>query len=71
MRKLNCEGVIGTTKIQFDIWGDAVNVASRMESTGLEGRIQVSPSAFEKLQQDNVFEERGVQVTNLFDEDVI
>jgi class 3 adenylate cyclase len=35
-------GVIGATKPQYDIWGNTVNVASRMESTGVMGRIQVS-----------------------------
>ncbi|MBX3578078.1 MAG: adenylate/guanylate cyclase domain-containing protein [Rhizobiaceae bacterium] len=35
-------GVVGTRKFFYDVWGDAVNVASRMESTGLAGRIQVS-----------------------------
>ena len=35
-------GVIGTQRLQYDVWGDTVNVASRMESTGEPGRIQVS-----------------------------
>jgi class 3 adenylate cyclase len=35
-------GVIGARKPQYDIWGNAVNVASRMESTGVPDRIQVS-----------------------------
>ena len=34
-------GVIGTTKLYYDIWGDAVNIASRMDSCGVDGRIQV------------------------------
>ena len=42
-------GVIGKTKFCFDLWGNAVNTASRMESTSLPGRIQVSPSTFEAL----------------------
>ena len=35
-------GVIGAKKPQYDIWGDTVNMASRMDSTGLIGKIQVS-----------------------------
>lgn len=36
-------GVIGAQKPQYDIWGNTVNVASRMESTGVLGKIQVDP----------------------------
>lgn len=36
-------GVIGARRPQYDIWGNTVNVASRMDSTGVQGRIQVNP----------------------------
>ncbi|MEM8603154.1 MAG: adenylate/guanylate cyclase domain-containing protein, partial [Cyanobacteria bacterium P01_H01_bin.121] len=39
-------GVIGTKKFSYDLWGDAVNLASRMESHGIPGKIQVSPSTY-------------------------
>jgi adenylate cyclase len=53
-------GVIGETRFSYDVWGDAVNAASRMESHGVPGRIQVS-EAFRDLAGDAfVFEERGI-----------
>jgi adenylate cyclase len=52
-------GVVGARKFFYDVWGDAVNVASRMESTDVEGRIQVPQSVYERLKDDYVLEERG------------
>ena len=53
-------GVIGTHKFIFDLWGDAVNVASRMESHGERGRIQVTEASWRLLRDRFRFEERGV-----------
>jgi adenylate cyclase len=53
-------GVIGTRKFFYDVWGDAVNTASRMESTGEVGKIQVAQETRELLTDDFVLEERGV-----------
>jgi adenylate cyclase len=52
-------GVVGTRRFFYDVWGDAVNVASRMETTGLDGRIQVPQEVYERLKAEFVFEERG------------
>ena len=52
-------GVIGRKKFSYDIWGDPVNVASRMESQGLAGCIQVSARTYELLKDDFVLEPRG------------
>ncbi|HEY1015353.1 MAG TPA: adenylate/guanylate cyclase domain-containing protein [Herpetosiphonaceae bacterium] len=52
-------GVIGTKKFSYDLWGDTVNVASRMESQGLPGQIQVSAATYELLRESYRFEERG------------
>lgn len=52
-------GVIGTKKFSYDLWGDTVNVASRMESQGLPGCIQVTTAVYQQLKNDYVFEERG------------
>ncbi len=53
-------GVIGTKKFIYDLWGDAVNIASRMESHGIPGCVQMSQSTFEKVQGKFVIERRGM-----------
>jgi class 3 adenylate cyclase len=53
-------GVIGTKKFIYDLWGDAVNTASRMESHGLPGCIQVTESTYQCLKDKYILEERGV-----------
>ncbi|NER52904.1 MAG: adenylate/guanylate cyclase domain-containing protein, partial [Symploca sp. SIO1A3] len=52
-------GVIGTKKFIYDLWGDAVNTASRMESHGIPDCIQVTESTYKYLQYQYQFEERG------------
>jgi len=52
-------GVIGTKKFIYDLWGDAVNVASRMESHGLPGQIQVTDTTYELLKDHYHLEPRG------------
>ncbi|NVK41064.1 MAG: HAMP domain-containing protein [Oceanospirillaceae bacterium] len=53
-------GVIGTKKFNYDIWGDAVNIASRMESHGITSRIQVSEQTHAYLQDAYEFDDRGL-----------
>ena len=52
-------GVIGTKKFIYDLWGDAVNTASRMESHGIPDTIQVSEATYNILKDKYLFEERG------------
>ncbi|XP_050075903.1 adenylate cyclase type 9 [Anopheles maculipalpis] len=52
-------GVIGTSKLYYDIWGDAVNVASRMDTTGVAGRVQVGSECVPVLGERYDFEPRG------------
>ncbi len=53
-------GVIGIKKFIYDLWGDTVNVAPRMESQGLPGGIQVTAATYECLKNKYLFEERGI-----------
>jgi adenylate cyclase len=52
-------GVVGARRFFYDVWGDAVNVASRMETTDPEGRIQVPQDVYERLRDRFVLDERG------------
>jgi class 3 adenylate cyclase len=53
-------GVIGTKRFIYDLWGDTVNLASRMESLGVPGRIQVTHAVRASLVEDFQFEARGL-----------
>lgn len=54
-------GIVGVKKFQYDIWGDTVNIASRMESSGVSGKVNISQSTFDLIQNepDFTFESRG------------
>lgn len=52
-------GVIGRRKFVYDVWGDAVNVASRMESHGLGGAVQITQNTYELIKDEFVCEPRG------------
>jgi len=52
-------GVIGLHKFSYDLWGDAVNVASRMESQGIPGKIQVTEATYQRLKHRYRFEAWG------------
>lgn len=51
-------GVIGKSRFAYDMWGETVNMASRMESSGVPGRVQVSEAAFQRLDGQFAFEAR-------------
>jgi class 3 adenylate cyclase len=53
-------GVIGTTQFSYDLWGDAINTASRMQSHGLSGRIHLTEKTYLRLNDTYLCEERGV-----------
>ncbi|HKZ68635.1 MAG TPA: adenylate/guanylate cyclase domain-containing protein [Anaerolineales bacterium] len=52
-------GVIGTSKFIYDLWGDTVNIASRMEAMGVANSIQVTAETHNRLRDHYTFEERG------------
>jgi adenylate cyclase len=58
--------VIGTSKFSYDLWGDTVNTASRMESTGIPGCIQVTERTYQRLRDGYRLERRGpIQVRGM------
>ncbi len=54
-------GIVGKKKFQYDIWGDAVNIASRMESHGSVGKVNISQKTYEIIKNESIFtfEHRG------------
>jgi class 3 adenylate cyclase len=52
-------GIVGSHKFAYDLWGDVVNTASRMESHGVPGSIQISRATYEIIRNDYLCERRG------------
>lgn len=48
-------GVVGVKKFQYDIWGDTVNIASRMESAGSVGKVNISVATYNQIKNDATF----------------
>jgi class 3 adenylate cyclase len=53
-------GVIGTKKFTYDLWGDTVNIAHRMQSSGAVGGILVSDATYTRLRDEYLFQEQGM-----------
>lgn len=59
-------GVVGIKKFSYDVWGDTVNIASRMESAGAPGKVNVSAATYELVRDDFTFTPRGsVEIKNM------
>lgn len=59
-------GIVGSKKFAYDIWGDTVNTASRMESSGVPGKVNISEFTVEQLSDNFRLEHRGkIPVKNL------
>ena len=52
-------GIVGTTKFAYDVWGDSVNIASRIESSSVPGRINISETTYELVKDFFICEHRG------------
>ncbi len=52
-------GIVGTTKFAYDVWGDSVNIASRIESSSIPGKINISETTYELVKEFFVCEHRG------------
>lgn len=52
-------GVIGARKFHYDVWGDSVNIASRMESQGTPGKIQVARGTYELIKEEFLCQPHG------------
>ncbi|MEM7207923.1 MAG: adenylate/guanylate cyclase domain-containing protein [Pseudomonadota bacterium] len=53
-------GIVGTSRFHYDLWGDAVNVAARMESLGVPGKIQIARATWDKIKDTFECESRGL-----------
>jgi len=48
-------GIVGVRKFQYDVWGDTVNTASRMESSGAVGQVNISQATYELIKDEPLF----------------